>query len=221
MRFTIVPNKYDVFRARLNNSIKYVLAALTVLALLVLACRYAPEAKTPEATYVTLSAESLDPRTREEFESDLAYRRANALDLALAESTLHARVSTVYSHLKPPKDTALVMEEAAQKYNIDPKLLLSICVVESQLRPKVKSHAGAIGMCQIIPKWHNTTAEAMYDYVQNIDKSAEHIAELISMCNQDRSCAIQSYNLGHYGYKAGKRATVYLSKVNAEYRRTQ
>lgn len=217
MRFAIVPNKYDVFRARIQNSIKYVLAALTVLILLVLACRYAPEAKEPKATTVQLNTISLDPRSAEEFEADLALRKEHALEIALAESTLHSRVSTVYSHLNPPRDTALVMEAAARKYNIDPQLLLSICVVESQLRPEVKSHAGAIGMCQIIPKWHNTTASAMYDYVQNIDKSAEHIADLLVMCKQDRSCAIQSYNLGHYGYKAGKRATVYLTRVNNEY----
>ncbi len=219
MKFITVPNQYDVMTKKLHTFIKILTPIVVVLFLIVLAYRITPVSEASIQRDIVLQVYSMDDRTPEQVDADLAYREENALQLALDESILTARLNSTYSHLSPPKDTALVMEQAAQKHNVDAKLLMSICVVESQLRPDVKSHAGAIGMCQIIPKWHSTTADAMYDYRQNIDKSAEHIALLLKSCNRDLSCVMQSYNVGYYGYKAGTRNPRYQAKVEAEYRR--
>ena len=42
----------------------------------------------------------------------------------------------------------------APQHGIDPDLALAVAKVESQYKMSAKSHAGAVGIMQIIPKWH-------------------------------------------------------------------
>lgn len=163
---------------------------------------------------------SLDPRTSEEVHEEMAERKKAGEALAYSESRLNARMQALYSDMRPPKDTALVMEKAARLYSVDPQLLLSLCVVESSLRPHAQSSVGATGLCQIVPKWHNVTKKDMLDYRKNVNKSAEHLAELIGKCRGNLKCALHSYNVGYSGYRNGARASLYVSRVLAEYRRT-
>lgn len=176
--------------------------------------------KSPEEKQASLSTLQLDPRTKREVITEEKTRAAYAQEQALAESKLNQRIASMYPSLKPPADTALVMEKAARTYGIDDKLLLSICVVESSLRSDVKSSAGAVGMCQVIPRWHGVTKKDMMNYRLNIDKSAAHIAELSQKCKGQRSCVVHSYNVGYSGYLKGDRARTYLARVNREYSRS-
>lgn len=46
------------------------------------------------------------------------------------------------------------MMETEQKYNIPPTMLYHIARVESDFNPDAVSHAGAVGLMQIVPRWH-------------------------------------------------------------------
>lgn len=103
--------------------------------------------------------------------------------------------------------------DKATKHNIDPKLLMSICYVESTFKPNViNKKSGASGMCQLLPRYHKL--DNYLDVNSNIDKASEYLSELTDLCNGDNYCIINSYNVGYYGYKnKGKKNTHYYNKV--------
>lgn len=193
-----------------------VLAPSLFLSALLLALPLHAYSPVPEV----INWERLDPRSVEDVHTDMKMRAVLAKEKAYSESRLNARMVALYSEMNPPKDTALVMEKASRTYSVDSRLLLSLCVVESSLRPDATSKAGATGLCQVVPKWHNVTRKEMLDYRKNVDKSAEHLSELIGKCRGNLKCAIHSYNVGYTGYLQGARANAYVSKVLAEYRRS-
>lgn len=129
------------------------------------------------------------------------------------------RLQTLYSHLPQPDDLGMVFETSAKKYDIDSRLLLSMCVTESHLRKKVVSRYGAVGMCQVVPRYHSTTRSQMMNYRKNVDKAAEIIAELQEECNGNMKCVIHSYTVGKYAYKKGTRSPRYYAKVMKQYHR--
>lgn len=45
-------------------------------------------------------------------------------------------------------------ELSAREAALDPLLIVAMMAVESSFNPKAKSHAGALGLMQVIPRWH-------------------------------------------------------------------
>ena len=76
-------------------------------------------------------------------------------------------------------------------------LLKSIAKAESNFNPTAVSHAGAVGIMQLMP----TTAQSLgvtnsYDARQNIMGGAKYISSLLSKYNGDTSLALAAYNAG-------------------------
>lgn len=134
-------------------------------------------------------------------------------------SAVQKRLDTLYGHLAQPDDLAAVFYASAKKHHVDPKLLVSMCVTESHFRKRVVNR-GAVGMCQIIPRYHATTKSDMMNYRKNVDKAAEIIADLKSSCRNNVKCIVHSYNVGKYAYLKGVRCPAYYAKVMKQYRRT-
>lgn len=128
------------------------------------------------------------------------------------------RLQKLYAHLPQPDDLGFVFDSAAKKHGIDAKLLVSVCVSESHLRKRVVNR-GAVGMCQVIPRYHATTKSDMMNYRKNVDKAAEIIADLKQSCRNNVKCIVHSYNVGKYAYKRGVRSPQYYAKVMKQYHR--
>lgn len=47
-----------------------------------------------------------------------------------------------------------IIRDAEQRNKLPENLLANLIAIESGYDPKAESPAGAIGLCQIIPKWH-------------------------------------------------------------------
>lgn len=129
------------------------------------------------------------------------------------------RLQKLYAHLPQPDDLGFVFDSAAKKHGIDAKLLVSVCVSESHLRKRVVNR-GAVGMCQVIPRYHATTKSDMMNYRKNVDKAAEILADLKKTCRNNVRCIVHSYNVGKYAYKRGVRSPQYYAKVMKQYHRT-
>lgn len=78
------------------------------------------------------------------------------------------KVPFVENHIvrRSEKYLSIVVRYAAQ-YQLDPKLVLAIIYVESAFNPMAKSHAGAYGMMQLVPRYGGRDA---YAFVYNQDK---------------------------------------------------
>ena len=93
-------------------------------------------------------------------------------------------------------DLDAIFEAAGFKYNISPHLLKAVAKVESGFQVFAKSHAGAMGIMQLMPG----TASGLgvtdpYDPEQNIMGGAKYLRQMLDKF-QDVSLALAAYNAG-------------------------
>lgn len=112
--------------------------------------------------------------------------------------TLHAVSSDV--HVGKDKSAYLAMaKEAAHKYGIPENLLISQIQAESNFNPNAKSGAGAVGIAQIVPKYHpNVNAHDPHDsidYMAKLMKSSYNTYKRQGHDDQTAySLALSAYN---------------------------
>lgn len=88
--------------------------------------------------------------------------------------------------------------EAENKYKLPHNLLARVLYQESRYRPDIisgetKSSAGAVGIAQIVPKWHPDVNP--YNPYESIDYAAKYLRELKNQFG-DWSKALGAYNWG-------------------------
>lgn len=106
------------------------------------------------------------------------------------------------STLDAPGQISDMIQKAAAKYGIDPKLLSAVAETESNYRPDAVSSAGAVGVMQLMPD----TAASLgvsdpYDAQQNIDGGAKYLKELLGDFGGDVREAVAAYNAGPQAVK--------------------
>lgn len=90
-----------------------------------------------------------------------------------------------------------IFEEAASAYDISADLLKAVAKAESNFNPSAVSHAGAIGVMQLMPG----TASALgvtnpYDARQNIMGGAKYLKTQLDRYDGNVSLALAAYNAG-------------------------
>lgn len=90
-----------------------------------------------------------------------------------------------------------MLVETAEKYGVNSDLVLALAYAESGYRPDVVSHAGAVGVMQLMPE----TAKSLgvsdsFDAKQNIDGGVRYLKQMLNMFGGDTSLALAAYNAG-------------------------
>ncbi|MDB4989075.1 MAG: Soluble lytic murein transglycosylase precursor [Myxococcaceae bacterium] len=101
---------------------------------------------------------------------------------------------------------------AARIYGLDPDLLFAVMRVESVYQRRIISHAGAIGLMQIMPRTgrliadklghRSMTATDLLDPRTNIEFSAWYFSSLLTRMDGRLPLAIASYNGGPHNVRA-------------------
>ena len=96
-----------------------------------------------------------------------------------------------------PAELSSIFEEAASTFGVSVNLLKSIARAESNFNPAAVSHAGAVGVMQLMP----ATAASLgvtnsYDPHENIMGGAKLISQLLAKYGGNTSLALAAYNAG-------------------------
>jgi soluble lytic murein transglycosylase-like protein len=117
-----------------------------------------------------------------------------------------------------------IIEAAAEKYDVDAKLISSVIKAESNFNPRAVSSAGASGLMQLMP----ATAAGLgvqdpFDPEQNIMGGAKLLHRLLTKYDGNTQLALAAYNAGpgavdRYGGIPPYRETqTYVSRVMQYY----
>ena len=94
-----------------------------------------------------------------------------------------------------------IINEAADRYGLDRRLLKGLVSVESSNNPNAVSNKGALGLGQVMPgtaREMGYSPEDMADPVKNVDASARYLAKMLDMSKGDIATALRKYNAGPY-----------------------
>ena len=110
-----------------------------------------------------------------------------------------------------PQGYGQVVLEAATQHGIDPAILAGLIETESSWNPNARSSAGAVGIAQIVPKWHPTADPT--NPKAAIFYAAKHLAGLRAALGGNMDEAIYAYNGGTGGIRKSAENRAYHPKV--------
>ena len=92
---------------------------------------------------------------------------------------------------------AAIINAAAEKYRLAPELIHAVIKAESNYNPEAVSHAGAVGMMQLMPMTAKRLGvEDSRDPAQNIEGGSKYLRELLDLFDNDLKLALAGYNAG-------------------------
>jgi hypothetical protein len=112
----------------------------------------------------------------------------------------------------------------AKKYDVDPALVAAVIEQESRFKPRARSHVGAKGLMQLMPRtgrWMG--ARDLYNPEQNVDAGVKYIKYLDKRFNGDLKKIIAAYNGGegnvlrYRGVPPFRETRQYVKKVMKNY----
>ena len=111
-----------------------------------------------------------------------------------------------------------LVRETEEEYGLPKNLLANVLHTESRFKPDARSNKGAIGIAQIVPKWHPDVKDPT-DPVESIRYAGKYLAENYKRFG-DWDKTLASYNWGptavakHGMSKLPEETRNYLTKIN-------
>ncbi len=123
-------------------------------------------------------------------------------------------------------DLRVLARAAAERYGLDPELVLAVVAVESSFEPRAVSKKGALGLMQLMP---GTAGELgvtdALDPANNLDGGARYLQALLRLYRGDLRKALGAYNAGpgavarHGGVPPYRETQEYVRRVMKQYGR--
>jgi soluble lytic murein transglycosylase-like protein len=124
-------------------------------------------------------------------------------------------------------DVRVLARTTAERYGLDPDLVLAVVAVESNFEPGAVSKKGAQGLMQLMPGTAGDLGvKDALDPATNLDGGARYLQALLKLYRGDLRKALAAYNAGpgavarHGGVPPYRETQEYVRKVMRQYRRT-
>lgn len=108
----------------------------------------------------------------------------------------------------------LAFEESNKHPDVTPELILAVIQKESSLDPSARSFYGAVGLMQVVPRFHMarlSQSESLYDASVNIRVGAQILQEYISKAGGDIHAGLKKYSGNARGY--GNKVLSYVGQL--------
>ena len=89
-----------------------------------------------------------------------------------------------------------LIEAAAEKYDVDSRLVKAVAIAESNMNQDDISDAGAIGVMQLMPETAAGLGVDPYDEQQNIEGGAKYLKQMLDTFGGNVRKAVAAYNAG-------------------------
>ncbi|MFB3924315.1 MAG: transglycosylase SLT domain-containing protein [Terriglobia bacterium] len=124
----------------------------------------------------------------------------------------------------PPEEINRLVQQTADRFQVDPKLVHAIIQVESDYNPAAVSNKGAMGLMQLVPATaHRYGVSNPFDPKQNIEGGVNHLKYLLDLFKGDLSLSLAAYNAGENsvlrrgGVPDFQETRAYIKKVSGLY----
>jgi soluble lytic murein transglycosylase-like protein len=102
-----------------------------------------------------------------------------------------------FTPVRPWKAYDALIREAARRYRVEAGLIRSVMQIESAFNPVAVSHAGALGLMQLMPELAAELGVTdPFDPRENIMAGARHLRRLLDLHGGNVMLAVASYNAG-------------------------
>lgn len=174
----------------------------------------------PQAQPVLKRTVAVDPKT-----GMLGRRTVQVLRGADLDTRISTQIVPRAKRQAPPHVKTMV-HEVAKKHDVDPDLVTSVMAQESAFQPTAVSHAGAMGLMQLMPATARRFGVSNpFDPRQNLEGGVKYLKYLQGLFGDNLELTLAAYNAGEnavakYGNRIPPyRETVhYVSKIASEYR---
>ena len=160
----------------------------------------------------TAAQETSEPAVQENSQPLPAVQKVEAAKTVLADMPL------------ADQNLSTLIEAAARKYKVDPKLVAAVAEVESNGNQDAVSSVGAIGVMQLMPDTAASLGVDPYNKQQNIEGGAKYLRQMLDTFGGDTRKAVAAYNAGpgavkdYGGVPPYKETQNYVNKVLDIYR---
>lgn len=149
-------------------------------------------------------------------------------DTVIVKPTVTTKVIPIANLTESTGDLELdeIIQTAAQKNKIDPRLILEVIRQESGFRTNAVSYKGASGLMQLIPSTARRFGVSnIFDRKQNINAGATYLKLLLDMFDGDLDLALAGYNAGenaviryNYTIPPYRETKDYVRRITTRYR---
>jgi hypothetical protein len=111
--------------------------------------------------------------------------------------SFHSNPAAASNH--PTEEIDHLVDQTANRHQVDPDLVRAIVRVESDYDPKAVSNKGAMGLMQLIPATaRRFGVENPFDPKQNLEGGVNYLKYLLDIFGGDLSLSLAAYNAGEH-----------------------